>query len=134
MRLMAPIWRKVVPPAQILAQDLPGVLDWCVDIFLPQLIGFIEGWRKVTKDPGSPIDVKFLSFESFLERPDNYFDHALEFLGIDRSHFDSAAEAETVHLRKGESEEWRQVFSGSQKERAWKAIPADMASEFGWRR
>ncbi len=38
-----------------------------------------------------------------------------------------------VHLRKGQTEEWRGVFTEAQRARAWELIPDDMAKAFGWR-
>ncbi len=58
----------------------------------------------------------------------------LEFYGLDAAGFAAGAEAETVHLRKGMVEEWREVFTPAQQRRAWKRIPRELAETFGWRR
>jgi tetratricopeptide (TPR) repeat protein len=134
MRLMGPLWRKVVPPHAVLTADLPTLLDWCIDHFLPQLLEFVDGWRKVAADDASPFQVRFLSFERFLDDPQGYFDETLAFLEIDPARFRAEAETESVHLRKGEKEEWRAVLSKDQKARAWKQIPAELAEEQGWRK
>jgi hypothetical protein len=134
MRLMGPLWRKVVPPHAVLTADLPTLLDWCIDHFLPLLLEFVDGWRKVAADDASPFQVRFLSFERFLDDPQGYFDEALAFLEIDPARFRAEAETESVHLRKGEKEEWRAVLSKGQMARAWKQIPAELAEEQGWRK
>ena len=133
-RLMAPLWRKIVPPAGVQAGDFDGLLDWCIAHYLPQLIEFLDGWRTVANDPARPMSVQFMSFESFLSDPDAYFERTLDFFGVSRELFSTEAEAEaqTVHLRKGETDEWRGVFSAAQRERAWALIPPDMAEEFAW--
>ncbi len=35
-------------------------------------------------------------------------------------------------MRKGLIDEWREVFTPAQKERAWALIPGDMAERQGW--
>ncbi|MDX1401779.1 MAG: hypothetical protein R3245_07645 [Kiloniellales bacterium] len=134
MRLMGPLWRKVVPPATVLGGGLEAILDWCVDGFLPQLIGFVEGWQKAAEDPNQQMDVKFLAFETFLKDEEDYIGEALSFLGIDPQSFDWTARSETVHLRQGEAEEWRDVLTSRQKEKAWSLIPRDLTAQQGWSR
>jgi tetratricopeptide (TPR) repeat protein len=131
-RIMGPLWRKIVPPAQVLAGDLPRLLDWCIDRYLPHQIEFLAKWRAVAAQPKPPLAVQFMSFESFIRDPDGYFARALAFYDIPKSAFAADAEAETVHLRKGETDEWRGVFTQAQRERAWALIPPDMAEAFGW--
>lgn len=133
MRLMGPLWRKVVPPLSVLNADFEALLDWCVDNFLPLLISFIEGWQRVEADTATPLEVRFFSFERFLEKPERYFDDVLAFLEIDSAHFRRDAVGETVHLRKGQKEEWREVLSRSQQKRAWNQIPGALAEAHGWR-
>lgn len=131
-RLMAPLWRKIVPPAEILAHDLGAILDWCLEQYLPLLIQFLHAWRAVDADPKHPISVLFSSFEQFRLDPDAYFDRVLSFYDVGKEHYTAAAEAEVVHLRKGRVDEWRSVFTKAQQRRAWEQIPADMAADFGW--
>jgi len=134
MRLMAPIWRKIVPPAGVLGRDLPTLLDWCLEHYLPLLVGFVRGWMDAAARRPEGLAVLFLTFEQFRTEPQRYFEAVLDFYGIDRGLFAADAKAEVVHLRKGELEEWRTVFSPAQQARAWAAIPGDMAEAFDWRR
>jgi hypothetical protein len=131
-RLMAPLWRKIVPPAEILTRDLDAILDWCLEYYLPLLIRFLRDWRAVEADSTQPISVLFSSFEQFRLNPAAYFDRVLSFYGIGKENYTEAAKAEVVHLRKGRVDEWRSVFTEAQQRRAWAQIPADMAAEFGW--
>jgi len=131
-RLMAPLWRRIVPPAGVLAGDLGAILDWCIDDYLPLLIAFLRGWREVDADRDRPVSVLFSSFEQFRREPEAYFGRVLDFYGIAGDRYAAAAEAEVVHLRKGRVDEWRSVFTAAQQARAWERIPADMAADFGW--
>ncbi|MDH3475380.1 MAG: tetratricopeptide repeat protein [Rhodospirillales bacterium] len=132
MRLMAPIWRKIVPPSGLAGQDLAAQIDWSIENYLPLLIEFIRGWREVQQDAAQPVKVLFLGFEEFRVAPEAYFSKVLDFYGIDPSRFVQEKEAEVVHLRKGLLGEWREVFSAAQQERAWSLIPAELAEAFGW--
>jgi hypothetical protein len=131
-RLMAPLWRKIVPPAQVLNQDLGAQIDWCIENYLPLLVRFLADWRAADADPERPISALFMSFETFRVEPARYFDRVLEFYGVPRERFAADAEAAVVHLRKGQIDEWRGVFSAAQRRRAWDLIPEDMAEAFGW--
>ena len=134
MRLLAPIWRKVMPPYARLQGDLSGLLDWCIAEYLPIQVDFIAGWKRVAEDPEVPVQVLFSTFEAFKTDPDDYFGRVLAFFEIPQDSFQAEADAETVHLRKGLKEEWREVFSAAQQAAAWAAIPGDLAAAFGWSR
>ena len=131
-RLMAPLWRQIVPPAAVLDQSLSAQIDWCLEAFMPRLIDFLSRWREVAQDPEQSLSVLFMSFETFRTDPTGYFNQVLDFYGIPLDEFAPEAEAETVHLRKGQIDEWRGVFSEAQRRRAWELIPGDMAEAFGW--
>jgi hypothetical protein len=132
MRLMAPIWRRIVPPAGTLRADLPDLIDGSIAHFLPQVMDFVSGWAAVAADEDNPMEILFLDFETFVQNPQGYFDPLLSFYGINGESFRHDSGAEVVHLRKGESEEWRQVFSPAQQARAFALIPEDLAERFGW--
>lgn len=131
-RLLAPLWRKIVPQAEVLSRSLEAQLDWGIDHYLPYLIDFVKDWTVVENDPESGLEVCFASFERFRTDPDGYIDRVLEFYDIDKAAFRRDSEAEVVHMRKGLIDEWREVFTPAQKERAWALIPEDMAERQGW--
>lgn len=131
-RLMAPLWRRIVPPRAVLDSSLERQIDWSIDHYLPLLIDFLRDWRAVAQDPKSAMDALFMSFELFRTEPDAYFERVLAFYDIPRERFAFDAEAEVVHLRKGRIDEWREVFTAEQRRRAWSYIPEDLAAALGW--
>jgi tetratricopeptide (TPR) repeat protein len=131
MRLLAPIWRQVVPKAQVLDDGLSATIDWAIECYLPQLVKFMTDWDALGRD--QELDVKFLSFEYFRQQGDAYFDEVLDFYEIPLEAFEPGAESEDVHYRKGEVEEWRDVLTRAQARRAWDQIPRDLSQRFGWR-
>ena len=133
MRLMAPIWRKIVPPRQVLESDFGQLLDWVIDFYLPLAVEWIAEWTKLSqRDNDAPLRVYAVKFETFRNEPERYFEGVLDFLEIDRQGFAMAAEAQTVHLRRGALEEWREVLTPAQAERAWTKLPKDLAGYWGW--
>ncbi len=133
MRLMAPIWRKIVPPREILQSDFNRLLDWAIDCYLPLAVAWIADWTKlVSMAEAAPLRVFAARFETFRSEPERYFEGVLDFLEIDRRTFAMTAEAETVHLRRGALEEWREVFTSAQAEQAWSKLPKELADYWGW--
>jgi hypothetical protein len=132
-RPLAPIWRRIVPPPGVLRRGLEATIDWCLEHYLPLLIGFIEGWLAVARDPAAGLVVRCLTFEQFRLAPERYLSEILAFYGIERGWVALDAKAEVVHLRKGALDEWRGVFNRAQRRRAGAAIPGSLAEAFGWR-
>ncbi|MEO1192703.1 MAG: tetratricopeptide repeat protein [Pseudomonadota bacterium] len=134
MRLLAPIWRRIVPPASVLAGGLQETLDWSIDHYLPLQIDWVRGWIEAGK--GTDIEVLFLDFEGFKSDENAYFSQVLRFFAIDPQAFrqDLSAQAETVHLRRGETDEWRGAMNSKQQARAAALLPDVMVERFGWQR
>jgi hypothetical protein len=132
-RPLAPIWRRIVPPPRVLQRGLEATIDWCLEHYLPLLMGFIEGWVAMAHDPRADLAVRCLTFEQFRLAPEHYLSEVLAFYGIERGRLALDAEAEVVHLRKGALDEWRGVFTRAQRRRASAAIPGRLAEAFGWR-
>ena len=131
-RLLAPMWRKIVPPSVVFSRSLEAQLYWGIDHYLPYLVDFVRDWTAADDDPDSGLRVHFASFERFRLDPQGYLDGVLDFYDIDRAAFRQDSEAEVVHLRKGLIDEWREVFTPAQKARAWSLIPDDLAERQGW--
>jgi len=136
MRLLGPIWRQIVPPASILSGPFEGVVDWCIDVYLPRLVDFMMGWWRLSRDPEPPIRVRAFSFETFRTDPERYFEEFLDFYGVDEKHFDRqrAEKADVVHLRVGGTSEWRDKLTADQRDRAWSRLPKDLTEAYGWTR
>ncbi len=133
-RLLAPIWRKIVPPSKILDEPLETQIDWALDSFMPLLIEFARDWIAADRDQNRPLKALFLSFEEFRADPVAYAHKVVDFYDLPRDRFAQAADFEVVHLRKGLTDEWRSVFTPEQQARAWDRIPEDLARTMGWDR
>ncbi len=131
-RPLGPLWRRIVPPADVLDDSVRAQIDWHIANYLPIVVGYIGEWVAAAEDPGNGIEIRFLTFEEFKRDPADYYARVLEFLDIDAAMFAADANAEVVHLRKGETDEWRGTFKPIQRDRAWDKIPPPLAKRFGW--
>lgn len=129
-RALAPIWRKIVPPAGVLETGLGATLDWCLEHYLPRLVEFMTSWLGLATDPRAPVRVRCLTFEQFRTAPEHYFEQALALYAVDHDRFNTDAKAEVVHLRRGALDEWREVLTRRQQRRARQAIPDSLAAMF----
>jgi len=134
MRLLAPIWRKIVPPAAVLTKGLEAVTDWSIEHYLTLQVAWVQSWVTAAEAADDRLMVEFLDFEGFRKDPDGYLSQALSFFRVDPKAFEEArsAAAEVVHLRRGEVDEWRRVLSPAQQRRADALLPPDLARRFGW--
>jgi len=131
-RPLGPIWRKIVPPARVLEAGLEAVVDWCVEHYLPRLIDFARDWAEVQAKPAGGLAVRCLSFEQYVANEAAYLREVLDLYDLDQAGFAAETRAETVHWRKGETAEWRSVFTAAQRRRAQRQMPAGLAGRFGW--
>lgn len=131
-RMLAPIWRRIVPPAGILDDSPEKVIDWCIDHHLPLLVDFANGWRKVAESETAQIQVRCLTFERFVADRRGYLADFLEFYGLTSFNEAAIEQAATIHWRLGSVDEWRRVLTTDQRRRATNALPAALGEHFGW--
>jgi len=133
-RMLAPIWRRIVPPQSVLQAGLAAVIDWSIDRFIPLAVEFTQDWLAVARD--KRLKLLFTSFEDYAAAPEAVMAKILRHYGLTSADLDGAAAAgaEVVHWRRGEHDEWRRMFSRRQQRHAASLIPDTLAGEFGWHR
>jgi len=132
MRMLAPIWRRIVPPSEVLDRDMDEVIDWCIDHYLPLLVDFAEGWRRIAGDETADIRVHCMTFERFVADRSGYLAELLDFYGLASFNDIAIEQASTIHWRRGRVDEWREVLNADQRRRACEALPAELGGHFGW--
>ncbi len=131
-RMLAPIWRKIVPPAALLDRSLHQVIDWCLDRYYPLLVAFIEAWYLLECNSAAGLRVRCLTFETFVADRDGYLAEVLEFYRLEPRIMSLHEQAATIHWRRGEIDEWRSVFTAEQSRRASDALSPSLCEHFGW--
>ncbi|MEG4283602.1 tetratricopeptide repeat protein [Microcoleus sp. A006_D1] len=98
-------------------------------------IKWIEGWLDASKDPDFYPEILLTKFEDLATNPKAFFEKVLDFYEIEKSSFtfpEPPQFKEGTHYRKGRTDEWREVFTPEQKEKATKMIPQRLLDKFGW--
>lgn len=131
-RLLAPIWRKTVPPARTLAHSLDGVIAWCLDHYLPLLIDYASSWHRLEAYGDACLQVRCLTFEDFVADREAYIADVLDFYDITSMSMRTTEQAAAVHWRRGRTDEWRNVLTDEQRQRASDMLPRALGERFGW--
>lgn len=109
-------------------------VDWQIDHHLPLLIDWTRKWVEAESN-WPEIKLLFTRYEEFVADRGAFMDRILNFFEIPADRFDSQFTPELSmanHYRKGQTDEWRSVYSQAQIERANQFIPKDLAEKFGW--
>ncbi len=111
-----------------------------IQSYLPEFVGFAQSWMEIADDTHSKIKVLFTCYESMISNESAFFERILDFYDIDTSPFDLQSfirERPSLikglyHFRKGQTEEWREVFSDQQKRLCLELIPDALSEFYGW--
>lgn len=127
-------------------------VDHYIEAMLPKMVSFLNDWYRLEQEPQAKVKVRFNHFYDVKNDSEYFFSRILQFYGIPRSQFDFQAELDQpnkedsifanhpklnsshVHFRKGELNEWLDVFSPEQIERATAQIPEELLNYFNWYR
>ncbi|MEG4914784.1 tetratricopeptide repeat protein, partial [Microcoleus sp. B7-D4] len=118
------------------SQSFTEKIDYHIEEgYLPYSIKWIEGWLSAEEDPLFMPKILFTKFEDLAERPKLFFESLLEFYEVERASFTFPTPPEFkqgTHYRKGKVDEWREVFTPAQIEKATNMIPKPILKRFGW--
>ena len=127
----------VTPP---LPADFPDLsfeerLTWQIKNHLPLCVQWIEDWLDAGEDPDFTTEILFTRYEDFRKDADAYFTEVLNFFDIPHDAFDRETQTEEKpHFRKGQADEWREVFTPEQAARATEMMTDRILERFGWER
>ncbi len=111
-------------------------ITWQMDNwYLPASIKWIEGWLDAEENTSFYPNILFTQHEELAANSQAFFERILEFYEIDKSRFTMPPPPDFQHgkhNRKGSVDEWRNVFTPEQAERASSMIPKRLLNRFGW--
>lgn len=110
-------------------------IDIQIETHFKKLIKWIDDWIDIESNDNYNFRILFTNYEDFIEFPNNFFDSILDFYDIDKSTFIYPVQnkkRDFKHFRKGEKNEWLQVFNKSQKEITTDMITERMKDKFSW--
>lgn len=141
-------WVKYFFPKHFLDFSFEKQLDWCIEYVIPDLISMLEGWMAVNASQFTSIEVLIVQFEKFKQDAKTHFENILDFYRIPHDSFvfvppsnlhegslyGQSPDRKSVnyHFRKGSINEWMDVFTHDQKQRATELIPPYLLERFGW--
>ena len=110
-------------------------LSWQIENHLPLCIRWIEDWLDAELDPQFKINILFTRYEDFQKDNEAFLLKILEFFDIPIDTFYRETRIERKpHFRKGQTNEWREVFTAEQAARATEMMTDRILERFGWER
>ena len=113
-------------------------LDYWVDTWYPLAVNWLDEWVQASEFPGNGMRVLFTRHEDLVKDPDALFERILDFYNIDKAKCYKQLRVKVVkgnrNFRKGETSEWRRVFTEKQIEKTSGMIPVSLLSRFEWER
>lgn len=116
-------------------KPLADRVDYALENYYPDTVSWIEKWVGAAND----MDITFTTFEEFRTDPDALTEKVINAYGGDRRYFNresafSQNRNTDYHIRRGDIDEWRQVFTPKQIETANDRLPDSFLERFGWQR
>ena len=104
------------PPIALFDKSLSEIIDWHLDNYLFAQCQWISEWKAYSSK--NPL-VQIKTFSELKKNPQEYFSSICEFIGTNTAQILAAPNPEDgAHFRKGLINEWEDIFSKSQKEKA----------------
>lgn len=111
-------------------------VDWQIDnYYFPADFEWVKGWLNADTDPNFPCEIHFSRFEVLANDQKKYFQEILSFYDLPKDKFTYPQKPEfksNTHLRKGLTDEWRQVLSRDQIQKINELIPEAWFERFNW--
>lgn len=125
-----------IPEHKYFSMSLKEQIDFNLEKFyLPFCIKWIESWLDAEDNPSFYPKILFTQQELLKQDTKKFFESILDFYELDKLKFkfpDLPEFNEGTHNRKGSIDEWREVFTKEQAERASNMIPKRLLDRFGW--
>jgi len=123
-----------IPDETYLARTFSGRLDWQIDNLLPSLVQWSEAWVRYADAKRG--QVLLTTFEDMVADEQVFIRRIAAFFKISVPRYLNtfAYKTEAMHYRKGETDEWKRVFTMDQQQRALATIPNELAARMKWPR
>ena len=120
-------------PPDYLSLPLAEQIDWNLRHYYPLLIRWSEGWLDVSEQGRFKGDLLLTRYEDFIADAAGFYQRLLDFYGLQP--LSDAMVGYTpppgyLNFRKGEPEEWREVFSPAQRAYAEALLPERLVAFF----
>jgi hypothetical protein len=125
------------PPPEYYQWQLTQQIDWNIDNFLPHAVAWMEEWIKFKDEEDKKLNgfkVLLTTYDEFKLNELAFYLDILKFYNIPSSQFSLVPQPldMNMHFRKGDQNEWRQVFTPEQKIRIANIVPSSLLKRFNW--
>lgn len=104
------------PPIALFEKTLADIINWHLDNYLPSQCQWISEWKKYASR--NPL-IQLKTFVELKDNPQKYIASICEFVGTNGEKIlDPPNPEDGVHFRKGLVDEWKDIFSKPQQEKA----------------
>jgi len=126
-------------PLDYFEKSFEEKIDIMIELYYPWFVAFVDRWLAYEREdiPKWGIEVRFTEFRKMKNDPDSFFNEICEFYEINQEGLRQNRinpQGAHSHDRKGELEEWRQVFTPDQIRKTSAVITSEMVEKFGWSR
>jgi hypothetical protein len=120
------------PPPEYFDFSLSCKIDWYIDNYLPQLIGWTKRWVELA-DRGT-IPILITHQDDLRTNEKAFFDAILAFYQIKLNYTlpNLPRTIEATHFRRADPTEWIQSFTPEQVAQTTSMIPGSLRMRFGW--
>lgn len=106
--------------------------------YFPNLVKWMRSWKNAAESESNGMRILVTRHEDLRRDTPGFFDEVCAFFDVDRAAFTpeliSPPRSGNLHFRKGETSEWRRVFTASQQARLNEMLPDDLIQFFDWER
>ncbi|MCH9769302.1 MAG: sulfotransferase domain-containing protein [Gammaproteobacteria bacterium] len=115
-------------------KDLPLTkqIDWHIETHLKSMAEWLQGWSNYLDR--AKIDILVTHYEDLIKGEEAFFAKVMDFYKIPKGFFvySPTHKDPTSHFRKGQADEWQEVFTDKQKARCDEIINEKLLKRFGW--
>lgn len=107
-------------------------IDWNIEYYFPLLVKWIHDWYKISHNNNK---IVFSFYEEFHDEPTRFFNQLLQHFDIDPALYNQIIlqpRTKSMHYRKGQKDEWRQVLTPKQQINMSQMIPEELYQAFHW--
>lgn len=121
-------------PPDYLRSDLTSRVDFHLRHDYPRMVSWITGWLDATARSEFSSKILFTRFEDLLANEPAFFTRILNFYDLGPRVLKRAERDSDANYRLGKADEWRDVFTRDQVQRANELLPQRVLDAFEWRR
>lgn len=126
-----------IPPESYYQMPLEQQLDWAIANALPNIVTWMQGWLTYAAEQNAKADglnILVTTYDEFKKDELKLLHKIVTFYDIPANDFEykPVQQTEAINFRKGDSNEWREVFTKEQKIVIAGIVPDRLLDQLNW--